>query len=396
MRITLVTPGTRPEIAAQEAQIMAARGRISDLYQVLLNSPPIAHGWEQMLSAVRNKSSLPAALRELVIVRVAVLNKADFEYQAHVPIALREGATEAMIDAVTNAEYLAPMPADSGLSSSQQVALLLTDTMTRNIEVPDALFAQVRQYFDEQAQVDLVATIAAYNMVSRFLTAFHIGHGVVEIEQTMHTDFLLFQLQADTFSDPSQAVQLVTALKAFCDSQPIPMSVHRIAQTEQSAVYAYVRLAQPQSISLDTMTSLKAAFQLACGYPAHASRLQLALQPDSYSKHDKPQFHYVVETDTDEGWFERIADWYDQEHMPGLAAVPGTISAMRLLNLDATKGVDDNRPRSFACYDLTTPDVLTSAAWLAVRHTAWSDIARPHFTNTKRTLFKVIASTKGI
>jgi AhpD family alkylhydroperoxidase len=176
MRIMPVTPGTRPELAAQEAQIMAARGRISDLYQVLLNSPPIAHGWEQMLSAVRNKSSLPAALRELVIVRVAVLNNADFEYQAHVPIALREGATQAMIDAVTNAQYLAPMPTNSGLSSAEQVAILLTDTMTRAIGVPDTVFEKVCKHFDAQEQVDLVATIAAYNMVSRFLTAFHIGH----------------------------------------------------------------------------------------------------------------------------------------------------------------------------------------------------------------------------
>jgi 4-carboxymuconolactone decarboxylase len=176
MRIKPVTPGTRPELAAQEAQIMAARGRISDLYQVLLNSPPIAHGWEQMLSAVRNKSSLPAALRELVIIRVAVLNKADFEYQAHVPIALREGATQAMIDAVTHTEYLAPMPAASELSDAQQVALLLTDTMTRDIVVPDSLFNDVKRHFNEQGQIDLVATIAAYNMVSRFLTAFHIGH----------------------------------------------------------------------------------------------------------------------------------------------------------------------------------------------------------------------------
>ncbi len=176
MRITPVIPGTRPELAGQEAQIIAARGRISDLYQVLLNSPPIAHGWEQMLSAVRNKSSLPADLRELVIVRVAVLNKADFEYQAHVPIALREGATQSMIDAVTNAAYLAPMPSSAGLTGAQQVALLLTDSMTRDIVVPDSLFAEVKKHFDAQGQIDLVATIAAYNMVSRFLTAFHIGH----------------------------------------------------------------------------------------------------------------------------------------------------------------------------------------------------------------------------
>jgi 4-carboxymuconolactone decarboxylase len=174
MRITPITPGTRSELATQEAQIIAARGRISDLYQVLLNSPPIAHGWEQMLSAVRNKSSLPADLRELVIVRIAVLNKADFEYQSHVPIALKEGVPKAVIDAVTNAAYLAPLPFDLAVSTAERVALLLT--MTRAIDVPDDLFEQVRVHFDTQGQIDLVATIAAYNMVSRFLTAFHIGH----------------------------------------------------------------------------------------------------------------------------------------------------------------------------------------------------------------------------
>jgi 4-carboxymuconolactone decarboxylase len=176
MRIAPIIPGTKPELAAQEAQIIAERGRISDLYQVLLNSPPIAHGWEQMLSAVRNKSSLPAGLRELVIIRVAVLNKADFEYKAHAPIALKEGVSQAVIDAVTNAAYLESLPEDADVSDAERIALLLTDTMTRAIEVPDSLFDEFKKHFDAQGQIDLVATIAAYNMVSRFLTAFHIGH----------------------------------------------------------------------------------------------------------------------------------------------------------------------------------------------------------------------------
>lgn len=176
MRIIPVILGSKPELAAQEAQIIQARGRISQLYQVLLHSPVIAHGWEQMLSAVRNKSSLPAALRELVIVRVAVLNKADFEYQSHVALALREGVPQAVIDAVTNAAYLTPLPFDLTVSAAERVALLLADTMTRAIDVPDDLFEQVRGHFNTQGQIDLVATIAAYNMVSRFLTAFHIGH----------------------------------------------------------------------------------------------------------------------------------------------------------------------------------------------------------------------------
>lgn len=130
MRIAPIRPGTRPELAAQEAQITAERGRVSPLYQVLLNSPPIAHGWEQMLSAVRNRSSLPAALRELVILRVAVLNRASYEFDAHAPIALREGASQAAVNAMRAVQ----LASDAPLSPAERVAIGLTDAMTRDID----------------------------------------------------------------------------------------------------------------------------------------------------------------------------------------------------------------------------------------------------------------------
>ena len=172
MRIEPITPGSKPELAAQEAQIMAERGRISPLYGVLLNSPPIAHGWEQMLSAVRNRNSLPAGLRELVILRVAVLNRAPYEFEAHVPHALAAGVSAEAVEASRSM----PLSAGAPFTDAQRVALRLTDAMTRDIDVPDALYAEVRQHFNAQGQIDLVATVAAYNMVSRFLVALQIGH----------------------------------------------------------------------------------------------------------------------------------------------------------------------------------------------------------------------------
>ena len=67
IRVPLVVGGTRPELKEIEERILKERGRISLLYQVLLNSAPIAKGWEAMLTAVRNQSSVPADLRELMI-----------------------------------------------------------------------------------------------------------------------------------------------------------------------------------------------------------------------------------------------------------------------------------------------------------------------------------------
>ena len=97
-RVPMVTPGTRPELAKLEERIKGARGRISPLYTVLLNSPEVASGWEQLFTAIRQKTSVPPALRELVILRIAVLNGADYEFEAHVSHALAAGMTQEVID----------------------------------------------------------------------------------------------------------------------------------------------------------------------------------------------------------------------------------------------------------------------------------------------------------
>ena len=49
---------------------------------------------------MRKQTTVPAALRELIILRVAVLNRATFEFEAHVPYARAAGMTDAKVDAV--------------------------------------------------------------------------------------------------------------------------------------------------------------------------------------------------------------------------------------------------------------------------------------------------------
>jgi len=43
--------------------------------------------------------------------------------------------------------------------------------MTRNVQVDDTLFAQLKERFDTTQLVEITAAIAAYNMVARFLVA---------------------------------------------------------------------------------------------------------------------------------------------------------------------------------------------------------------------------------
>ena len=155
MRITPITPGTRPELAAIEAGITAQRGRVSLLYQVLLNSAPLAQGWEQLLTAVRNRSSLPDDMREMVILRVAVLNRAPYEFEAHVPHALKAGMPQEKIEALRDIGATE----NQLYSAEQRDVLRLADTMTRDIDVPDEVFDAAKAHFNDQQMTDLVANL---------------------------------------------------------------------------------------------------------------------------------------------------------------------------------------------------------------------------------------------
>src|SRR5688572_17783652 len=99
-RIPYADPNANDEVKALAERIQKERGRLHNLYLMLLNSPPVARGWLDLLTAVRQQCNLPARYREFAILRIAILNGADYEYVSHVPIALKEGITEAQIDAL--------------------------------------------------------------------------------------------------------------------------------------------------------------------------------------------------------------------------------------------------------------------------------------------------------
>lgn len=158
----------QPELAPLVERMIAQRGELLHLYQMLLHSPPVAEGWLAFLTAIRQRTGLDAAIRELVIVRIAVLNSAPYEAAQHAPIALRQGVTQAQLDA------LSCWRESDAFSPVQRAVLAYTDAMTKDVRVPDEVFAAVRDLFDERGTLELTATIAAYNLVSRFLEALQI------------------------------------------------------------------------------------------------------------------------------------------------------------------------------------------------------------------------------
>ena len=142
-------------------------GRLLNLDRMLLHSPALAAGWNAYLRAVRNELSLDPLLRELAMCAVASLNGAEYEFIHHAPEFAAAGGTQAQVDALRH-----PESAHGDVFEPRSaVALQLTIEMTRQVRVADETITAVRSALGETATVELVAVIAAYNMVSRFLVA---------------------------------------------------------------------------------------------------------------------------------------------------------------------------------------------------------------------------------
>jgi AhpD family alkylhydroperoxidase len=159
---------TNPEAKPLVERIVAERGGVLHLYQMLLHSPPVASGWLNYLTAIRQQSTLPGGLRELVIMRIAVLNGAPYEAEQHAPIALREGVSQVQLDDLDNWKE------SKNYDATQRAVLAYTDAMTKDIHVSPEVFAAVKAVMTDRLLVELTATVGAYNMVSRFLEALQI------------------------------------------------------------------------------------------------------------------------------------------------------------------------------------------------------------------------------
>lgn len=166
---------------AERVRARRAPRPLQPLDLALLHAPPVADGWNSFLGAVRTRTTLPAGVRELAISRVAVCNRAWYEWGHHAPLAVEGGISDRAMDLVKasrgpvadDADGLASAArrAEVGLGDREWAVLRLTDEMTRNVEVADATFDDVRKHFNEREVVELVATVSCYNCVSRFLVA---------------------------------------------------------------------------------------------------------------------------------------------------------------------------------------------------------------------------------
>ena len=169
-RVTTIDEDEHPELAELAGRIRAKRrGRLINVYRLLLHSPPLAESWFAHNNAVRWSTGIDGRLREMVIIRIGILNGVGYVVNQHVPkLALAEGLTLAECDALKD------WRASSLFGERDRSVLAYTDSMTRDIKVPDAVFDGLRPFFNEREIVELTVLVGTYAMHTRVFQALEI------------------------------------------------------------------------------------------------------------------------------------------------------------------------------------------------------------------------------
>jgi alkylhydroperoxidase family enzyme len=169
-------PDWSEEAAPRDPALMKAilerrGGKLINLDRKLLWSEPLARAWNVYLKAVRREFAVSPRLKELAICTVARITGADYEFAHHWPEYVAAGGDEKLKSRIMDVDSAAT---DTAFTEDERLAIRYATVMTRDVKVPDSLFALLRERLSNTEVTELTAAIATYNMVARFLVAMQV------------------------------------------------------------------------------------------------------------------------------------------------------------------------------------------------------------------------------
>ena len=151
-----------------EAILKGPRGKVLGPLKVWLNNPGLAEHAQALGAYARFNSSLPPRLSELAICVTGAFWKANFEWFAHAPMAIKAGIDPAAVEAIR-------LGATPKLVKSDEQAIydFAIELITKR-RVSDATFERAKKEIGQTSVIDLVGIIGYYSLVSVTLNAFEI------------------------------------------------------------------------------------------------------------------------------------------------------------------------------------------------------------------------------
>jgi 4-carboxymuconolactone decarboxylase len=151
-----------------EVQAATDDGRLIGPFNPALYSPAISAKFIELQMFEPMHTSLNERVRQVVILAVGAIWRADYELYAHAAAARSAGISEHAVKGLANGEI------PDGLTEDEKTAGLLAAQLTSTHRVDEALYRKAEQAFGRKGLVDMAALIGAYHAVCTTLTMFNV------------------------------------------------------------------------------------------------------------------------------------------------------------------------------------------------------------------------------
>jgi len=163
------TGSLSPAAQALYDELVGRRGRIDGMYRSLLNHPELARRVSDLGTFLRfGSGTLPAAVRELVILWLARRVGAAYEWVKHEPPARAAGLSDAVIAALRAGRE------PPGLDETQQGALVAARCVVESRSISPDLQERLIGLVGMEGIIELVVLVGFYRMIAGVIFAFDV------------------------------------------------------------------------------------------------------------------------------------------------------------------------------------------------------------------------------
>lgn len=138
-------------------------GQVFNIFSTLAHHPELLKRWMVFANHVLVKSTLPPREREMLILRIGWLCRAEYEWSQHVVIGKAVGLSDADIDRIADG---ADAP---GWSDDDAALLRAVDELHGDAFISDATWQKLAARWSVQQLMDVVFTVGQYALVSMAL-----------------------------------------------------------------------------------------------------------------------------------------------------------------------------------------------------------------------------------
>jgi 4-carboxymuconolactone decarboxylase len=143
-------------------------GRLIGPFNPLLLHPEVAAKLLEFQAAESTNTSLSPSVREVVIIVLGAVYRADYELYAHKLVAPTTGLADDHVAALADGEI------PPGLGEHEKVAARLTRALATRHHVDDDLYREAESVFGVRGLFDIAAVMGVYHSVCTMLTLFEV------------------------------------------------------------------------------------------------------------------------------------------------------------------------------------------------------------------------------